>query len=219
MIKAIVFDFDGLIYDTEVPEYTAFREIFAEHGHELELGVWGQCVGTNDSGFDPYDHLAACLGRPVDREELRALRKAKFERLIAEETIRPGVEAYLQTARALGLRIGLASSSNRAWVTGHLAKLNVLPYFECIRVSDDVKLVKPDPELYLQVIQAFGIEPQEAVAFEDSPNGAKAAKAAGLHCVAVPNGVTRELAFEAVDLRLSSLTDIGLEALIQRLQA
>ncbi|MBM7566705.1 HAD-IA family hydrolase [Paenibacillus sacheonensis] len=219
MIKAIIFDFDGLIYDTEVPEYKAFQEIYAEHGHELELGVWGQCIGTYNSAFNPYDHLEACLGRTLDRQELRSRHKAKFDRLMEAETIRPGVESYLATARALGLRVGLASSSSREWVTGHLAKLNVATYFECIRVRDDVRLVKPDPELYVQVIEAFGIAPNEAVAFEDSPNGAKAAKAAGLYCVAVPNGITRELTFGEVDLRLDSMTDMKLEAVISRLSS
>ncbi|SFJ22457.1 haloacid dehalogenase superfamily, subfamily IA, variant 3 with third motif having DD or ED [Paenibacillus sp. UNC496MF] len=219
MIKAIVFDFDGLIYDTEAPEYRAYREIFAEHGHELELAVWGQCVGTHDSGFDPYGHLEACLGRTVDRELLRARHREKFEALLAAETIRPGVEDYLKDAGTLGLRVGLASSATRAWVTGHLGRLSVAPYFECIRVRDDVVRAKPDPELYLQVLREFGLEPHEAVAFEDSPNGAKAAKAAGMYCVTVPNDVTRELAFGSVDLRLESLADVRLDALIRRLEA
>lgn len=219
MIKAIVFDFDGLIYDTEVPEYKAHRELFAEHGQELELSVWGQCVGTNDSGFNPYDHLEACLGKPVDRDDLRGRFRTKFDRLLAQEAIRPGVEDYLQAAQALGLRIGLASSSGRDWVMGHIAKLNVLPYFECIRVRENVRLVKPDPELYAQVIREFGIEPHEAVAFEDSPNGARAAKAAGMRCVTVPNDVTRHLAFDEYDLQLRSLADMSLEALLRRLEA
>lgn len=219
VIKAIIFDFDGLIYDTEMPEYQAFREIYAEHGHELELQVWGQCVGTNASGFNPYDHLEACLGQPVNRDEIRRRHKTKFERLMAQETIRAGVEDYLAAAKALGLRIGLASSSSRAWVTGYLAQLGVLPHFECVRVRDDVRLVKPDPELYLQVIHEFGIEPHEAVAFEDSPNGAKAAKAAGLYCVAVPNELTRHLTFGDVDLQLRSMADMKLEAVVGRFQA
>ncbi|QHW32367.1 HAD-IA family hydrolase [Paenibacillus rhizovicinus] len=219
MIKAIVFDFDGMIYDTEVPEYKAHCEIFAEHGQELELSLWGQCVGTNNSGFNPYDHLEACLGKPVDREVLRGRYQTKLERLLEQETIRPGVEDYLKSAQKLGLRIGLASSASRAWITGHNAKLNVLPYFECVRTREDVRLVKPDPELYVQVIREFGIEPHEAVAFEDSPNGAKAAKAAGMRCVTVPNDVTRYLTFGEVDMQLQSLADVSLEALLQKLQA
>lgn len=217
-MKAIVFDFDGLIFDTEVPEYKAFQEIFAEHGQELALAEWGRCIGTNSSGFDPYEHLEACLGSAVDREHVRTLKQDKYSRLIAEETVRPGVEAYLQTAKAMGLRIGLASSSSRAWVTKHLAMLGIADYFECIRVSDDVRDVKPDPELYLQVVAHFGIAPSEAVAFEDSPNGAKAAKAAGLYCVTVPNAVTRELTFGPVDLSLSSMADMRLEEVLARLE-
>ena len=217
MIKAIVFDFDGLIFDTETAEYRAFQEIYTAHGVELDLEVWGQWVGTDSSPFNPYDHLDECVGRPLEREAIRTWRRANYKKLIAEEQVRPGVEDCLKSAKELGLRIGLASSSPRAWVTEHLHALGLIHCFDCIRVREDVATVKPDPELYLQVIRRFGIEPEEAVAFEDSPNGALAAKRAGMYCVVVPNDVTRALPFGDVDLRLESLEHIRLAALIERL--
>ncbi|WP_219834583.1 HAD family phosphatase [Paenibacillus sp. R14(2021)] len=216
MIKAIVFDFDGTIFDTEGPEFKSYQEIFAEHGHELDLNIWSQGVGTVD-GFHPFDHLEACTGQAVNRDALRVLQKEKYGRFIAEETILPGVEEYLKAAKELGLHVGLASSSSRAWVTKHLDQLNVAHYFDVVRVRDDVRKAKPDPELYRQVIDHFGISPQEAIAFEDSPNGALAAKAAGLYCVTVPNGVTRGLPFCDIDIRLQTMSDMKLDALIQQL--
>jgi HAD superfamily hydrolase (TIGR01509 family) len=216
MIKAVVFDFDGLIFDTETPEFKAFREIYEEHGFELDLNIWSQWVGTDISKFNPYDYLDECVGKPLNREEIRSLRKLKYEKLIAEEKVRPGVVEYLKSAKDLALKVGLASSAPKDWVMEHLNTLNLVHYFDCIRVREDAKKVKPDPDLYLQVINNFCIEPKEAIAFEDSPNGALAAKKAGMYCVIVPNDVTKELAFCDVDLRLVSMEQIKLSLLIEQ---
>ncbi|NIK80602.1 HAD superfamily hydrolase (TIGR01509 family) [Paenibacillus castaneae] len=218
MIKAIIFDFDGLIFDTETPEFRAFQEIYEEHGLKLEIEKWGQWVGTDSSKFNPYDYLDECVGKPLNREEIRTLRRLKFGNLIVKEKIRPGVEEYLIAAKDLGLKVGLASSSTKDWVNEHLMRLNVVEYFDCIRVRDDVKKVKPDPELYLQVLNYFGIEPKEAIAFEDSPNGARAAKHAGMHCIVIPNDITKELKFDEVDvdLRLISMEQKSLKSLIEQ---
>jgi HAD superfamily hydrolase (TIGR01509 family) len=217
MIKAIVFDFDGLIFDTETPEFRAFEEIYKERGFELDLKIWSQWVGTDISKFNPYDYLDECVGKPLNREEIRSLRRMKYEKLIAEEKIRPGVEEYLESAKESGLKVGLASSAPKDWVMEHLKTLNLVHYFDCIRVREDAKKVKPDPDLYLQVINYFDIKPKEAIAFEDSPNGALAAKQAGMYCVIVPNDVTKDLNFCDIDLRLESMEQIELAALIEQL--
>ncbi|MFC4766891.1 HAD family hydrolase [Effusibacillus consociatus] len=218
MIKAIVFDFDGLIFDTETHEYRVLEEIYKSHGAELPLEVWGQCVGTHANFFDAYAYLEQCIGKPVDRDVLGKQRREMFDLRVENETALPGVENYLVAAKRLGLKIGLASSSNRAWVTRWLTKLNLLDYFECIRTADDVEHVKPDPALYLKACECLGVQPQEAIAFEDSPNGAIAAKRAGMHCVIVPNFVTTTLTFGEHDLRLNSMAEMELEKVIERLE-
>jgi HAD superfamily hydrolase (TIGR01509 family) len=128
------------------------------------------------------------------------------------------VQAYLAEARQMGLKIGMASSSPCRWVIGHLQRLELLEFFDTVRARDDVERVKPDPELFLTVLADLGAEPQEAVAFEDSPNGIQAAKAAGLLCVAVPNPVTRQYSLAQADLRLDSLADLPLQALIEKVE-
>lgn len=218
MIRAIVFDFDGLILDTESNEFKAFQEIYAQHGQTLTLEVWSGCVGTDLSVFNPYDHLEQCLGQQVNRDAIRSLKQQKYDELMLREKIRPGVEAYLQEAKRLGLRIGLASSSSRQWVTGYLSRFGLLDHFDCIRTRDNVRKVKPDPELYLQAVQALGVEPHEAVALEDSPNGALAARRAGLRCVIVPNPVTDTLPFGEHDLRLRTMDDMPLAELVARIE-
>lgn len=219
MIRALVFDFDGLVFDSETHEYAVVREIFREHGAELPLEVWGRCVGTHSGAFDAHAYLEECAGRALDRGAVERLRRERFLARIADEGPIAGVEACLDAARGMGLRVGLASSSTREWVVGQLGRLGLLPRFDAVRTADDVARVKPDPELYLSVLDALGVAPHEAVAFEDSPNGALAAKRAGMRCVVVPNSVTETLAFGEVDLRLSSLLDVELRELLERLAA
>ncbi len=216
MIRALVFDFDGLVFDSETHEYAVIRDIFREHGAELPLEVWGTCVGTHSGAFDAHAYLEECVGRPLDREEIARLRRERFHERIEREGALTGVEACLEAARAMGLRIGLASSSRREWVLGQLSRLGLLPCFEAVRTADDVEHVKPDPELYLSVLDALGVAPAEAVAFEDSPNGALAARRAGMRVVVVPNSVTAALEFGEHDLWLESL-EVELATLLVRL--
>lgn len=211
MIKAIVFDFDGLILDTETAWYNIFCEIYREHGVEVSIREWAEYVGTH---FDPYTHLEQLTKRQVDRGNLQKRVHESHVAGMEQTALRPGVETYLQTAKRLGLKIGLASSSNQSWVVGFLQKFDLLPYFECVRTSDFVKNVKPDPELYLQALEHLGVFGSEAIAFEDSVNGMKAAKSAGMHCVVVPNPVTSHLVFEGHDLRLNSMDEMKLEDVI-----
>src|SRR5690606_2679430 len=126
------------------------------------------------------------------------------ERIVKEGPL-PGVEDYLLAAKEAGLKIGLASSSTYEWVSNHLKNLCLFDYFECIRTSDDVVTVKPDPSLYIETAKCLGVAPEECIAFEDSANGALAAKRAGMYCVIIPNAVTRDLDFCEVDERLASM--------------
>ena len=216
-VRGVIFDFDGLILDTESPEFTSWRDIFSEHGCVLSLEDWAVCIGTADV-FDPCAHLEAQLGRAVDRDALRTERRRRSDALIAAQMPMPGVVERIAEARAIGLKLAVASSSSRSWVEGHLTRLDLARHFHCIRCSDHVEQVKPDPALYRLALQGLGLGPENAIAFEDSPNGILAAKRAGLFCVAVPNDATRELALDAADLRLESLREISLEALVAEVE-
>ena len=125
---------------------------------------------------------------------------------------------FSREAKSMGLKIGLATSSNREWVTLFLKELNLLEYFDVIQTRDDVEKVKPDPALYRNVINYFGIDPSEAIAFEDSANGAKAAVAAGLKCVIVPNKITENLTFDHYDRRLTSMKEKELSEVIREVE-
>ncbi|UZJ78279.1 MULTISPECIES: HAD family hydrolase [unclassified Fictibacillus] len=215
MIKAVVFDFDGLILDSETSVYNAIQEIFTEHSCNMPLELWQQCIGTKDF-LDPFEYLEEQINKKVDRKGLRAKHHERVLSMLEGEKPLPGVEDYLEAAKELGLKIALATSSSRQWVTGHLEKLNLLSYFDCLKTADDVEHVKPDPALYLEAVKCLGVKPNEAIAFEDSANGARAAKAAGLYCVVIPNEVTKGLAFGDVDHQMESLAEVQLKELMNR---
>ncbi|CAG7649555.1 Validoxylamine A 7'-phosphate phosphatase [Paenibacillus solanacearum] len=216
MIKAIIFDFDGLILDTETPEFESFQEMYRAHGCELTLDVWGTCIGTGPEAFNPYDHLESLLGAAYDRESARTLRRERHERKMQDAELRPGVRQYLAQGQEMGLRIGLASSSTNEWVTKYLSRYGLLGEFECLCTRDMVARVKPDPELYLRALAALGVQPHEAIAFEDSPNGTLAAKRAGMFCVTIPNPVTAQLSFGEYDMRLDSMEQLSFPDVVRR---
>ncbi|MDE0299763.1 MAG: HAD family hydrolase [Candidatus Poribacteria bacterium] len=213
MIKAVIFDFDGLILDTESPVYESWLEIYQLYGCSLPISEWLKCVGTADA-FDPYDYLEAQLGHALDRAELHQKRNALKSSLIDLESVMPGVEDRIAEAQALGLRLAVASSSPRSWVVENLTRLHLERHFTTIKCCEDVERVKPDPALYRETLRALSVEAAEAIVFEDSLNGVTAAKRAGIFCVAVPNAITRHSSFELADMQLSSLADMSLADLI-----
>ncbi len=219
MIRALIFDFDGLVMDTEGAIYQSYREIYHLYGCELSLERWALGIGTTDADYDPYDDLEAMLGRKLERAELKMQQRRREAELIEGRPALPGVRAYLADARWLGLKIGMASSSSCAWITGHLSRLDLLSYFDSMIGRDDVHMSKPDPAVYYAVLQALEVKPGEAIVFEDSPIGILAARRAGIFTVAVPNSLTRLLPMHEADLRLDSLADLPLEALMERVAA
>ncbi len=216
MIKALIFDFDGLILDTETPHFVSWQEAYQTHGQTLLLERWASGVGTLEVAVDLYAELEGLLGRDIDRAVIQRERRRRHLELIEAESPRPGVETYLAEAKRLGLKLGIASSSPREWVVGHLSRLGLADRFDCIQTASDVEHTKPDPELYQRVLAALGVRPREAIAFEDSPNGVLAAKRAGLFCVAVPNVATCQLPLAGADLRLGSLAELALGDLVAK---
>lgn len=221
MIRALIFDFDGLILDTETPEYASWQEVYQAQGHDLPIWLWAQDVGCGHDAdkFAPYVHLEGLLGGAMDRDGVRAARRDRYAALVQAEVVRPGVADYLREARARGLKIGCASSSDCAWVSGHLRRLGLWAFFDALRCADDVVRIKPDPELYNAVLDALGVGAGEAVALEDSPNGVRAARAAGVFCVVVPNPLTRRLPLGHADKRVDSLADLPLGQLLEAVAA
>ena len=217
MIEAIVFDFDGLIIDTETPEFDTWQEVFESYGVLLEREVWEWAIGRHNSDFNIYKHLAELCGQPIEPEEVRPRRRRRYLELVDQNPVLPGVEDYLDTAKAMGMKLAVASSSAPDWAEGNLKSRELLHHFEFVLDAGDVEHAKPAPDLYTMAVDMLGVRPENALAIEDSMNGLTAAKAAGLYCVVVPNPMTERMKFDAADMRLASLASLPLDALLAEL--
>lgn len=217
MIQALVFDFDGLIVDTEWPDFQSWQEIGQEYGVAITIDEWAPCIGTNSllSKFEAFDYLQQRTDVLLNREALLARRLPRHQELLATQPILPGVEALIGEAKQRGMGLAVASSSPRKWVVDNLSRLGLLTAFDALACGDEVVRVKPYPEIYLLALEKLGVQANQAMAFEDSLNGMLAAQRAGIFCVVVTNPLTHVLPFEKVDLRLKSLADLSLDQLIE----
>jgi HAD superfamily hydrolase (TIGR01509 family) len=217
-IQALIFDFDGLILDTETVEFEVLDELYREHGHQLQRERWVLNLGTHGQ-IDLYADLATLAGRPLDLVNLRARQRALYLDRCDALALRPGLADLLEAARARGLALAVASSSGSGWVERWLEHHAIRPYFGCVRTSEHVRHVKPAPDLFLSAAAGLGVAPEHCVVFEDSPNGMRAAAAAGMRCVAVPIALMAGYELPAVALQLQLLSDLTLDELLTRLDA
>jgi HAD superfamily hydrolase (TIGR01509 family) len=215
-IRAFLFDFDGLIIDTETASRAGWEWLYREHGHELPDEKWRTVVGTTGA-WSPMAHLEELVGEPLDRDELNERRYAHEISLIEAEELRPGIADYLAATERHGLKRAIVSSASRSWIDLHLGRLERTVGWDAIITADrDHARAKPNPLMYLEALDMLGIAAEEAVVFEDSPNGVAAAKAAGIFVVAIPNDVTRDFGLDDADLVLESLTDLPPDELLAR---
>lgn len=210
-LRAIIFDFDGLILDTESPALQCWQELYAAFECPFPLDDWYASLGCAVRTFDPYGHLVSFAAPRLTMEELRTRRRAREHELVGGAGLRPGIGAYLAAAQGMGLKLAVASSSHHPWVDGHLKRMGVHEFFSAIICAEDSPRHKPDPAPFQLALQAIGVEAEEAIALEDSPNGIAAAQGAGIFTVAVPNDVTRHLDLSAADVVADPLTAFSLQ--------
>lgn len=221
MIQALIFDFDGLILDTETPEFVCWQNMYREHGFELPLEKWGSIIGGNGhSDFDAAEHLSRLSQGRLDSASLRARNHLESHNIIMAQGPLPGVMEYLRDAKRLGLRLAIASSSPHSWVDSHAKRIGVFDYFDHVVTADEVGLgrIKPNPDVFLTALSQLKVPKEAAIVLEDSPNGIKAANRAGIFVVAVPNSVTSTLSIQGADLILNSLADLPLSQLLNKVK-
>jgi HAD superfamily hydrolase (TIGR01509 family) len=212
MIRALVWDFDGLVMDTESALIEAYATVHARHGVAFDRELFLRNVGQADYSFDPWHGFAKWADRAALEQERRKLNR-EIDRTLP---ILPGVTALLDAARAASLQLGMASNSTHLHVDSHLKRLGFLERFAVVACREDAPSPKPEPDLYRLVLNRLGVASREAIAFEDSHTGSLAAKRAGLWVVAVPGAATRHHDFDHADLRLRSLADCALPDLLKR---
>jgi HAD superfamily hydrolase (TIGR01509 family) len=221
MIKALIFDFDGLIIDTETPEFHVWQDIYREHGYELPAEKWASIVGGGGlSDFDAAANLSLLTHGRLDSASLSDRFHLQSAKLIHTLGPLPGVVNYLTEAKRLGLKLAIASSSTRSWVEPHARRIGIFHFFDHVVTREDVApgRTKPNPDLFLKALERLEVPREAAIVFEDSPNGVKAANRAGIFVVAVPNELTSTLSLDHADLILSSLSDMSLPVLLDKVK-
>lgn len=208
-ILGVIFDLDGLILDTETPDYLSWNEIYARYDLDLTVEAWADVVGRRD--LDLYAPLRA---RGVD---VSAVRENRHRRLAAlmEEYLKPspGFHELVNRLAQGGMRLALASNSDRIQVDRVVDRLGIRGFFDLIVTGDQVPQGKPAPDIYLLAVSRLNVLPRECVALEDSQPGIESAKAAGLYCIAVPTLFSRHQDLSRADLIISSLEEITLDVL------
>lgn len=214
-MRALIFDFDGLIVDTESAIYEAWRELYLYHGQDLLLPTYVQCVGSTFSLYDPMAALEELTGNPVLWDEILPRKDARIRELQQGLDTMPGIRALLEEAGLRGIPCAVASSSSRRHVMSWLDRTGIADAFTVIRTRDDVVRAKPAPDLFLAAAAGLNLSPAETLVLEDSTNGLRAACAAGAPCVIVPSPVTMGSDFTGAAAIIDSLDGITLDALLE----
>ena len=207
-LRALLFDFDGLMVDTEWPIYQAWCQTFRDYGQPLSLETFNQCIGTNFDTWSPKTHLEELTGTRIDWDPLDCARQSSIDKNLEGAPAMPGIPESVHAGRKSGLKLGVVSSSSHRWVDGWLQRIGLLDQFDLTVCRDDAPRIKPAPDLYLEAARQLELNPGSCLVVEDSVNGIKAAKAAGMPSVAIPNRVTACCDFSLADHVLSSASDL-----------
>jgi HAD superfamily hydrolase (TIGR01509 family) len=218
-IRAFIFDFDGLMIDSETAVATSWRELYARYGLEFPDAHWRSMVGTREHDDLLWNDLGEQTGLAFDTALLEPRRRARGFELASRLPLLPGVVEHIDAAAEAGVALAVASSSSDGWVNGHLARLGLSDRFAHVCTKELAERSKPDPGIYLVALDLLGVAAGEALAFEDTQAGVAAAKAAGLRVVAVPGSFSEKMDFSAADAVLESLAHVTPTELWERFGA
>jgi HAD superfamily hydrolase (TIGR01509 family) len=207
-IKALFFDYDGVLWDSEGAALRSWEETYAEYGQPLPLDYFATRLGTV-GGMDLVAELERLVGAGLDREAVERRRWGRKMELVRELKPRPGILDYIAEARRRDLAVALVSTDDTEWIMTGLTILGLSDAFDFIECAEgDKSRAKPSPALYLSALDQLALSADEAIAIEDSPNGIHAAKAAGLFCLGYSNDVTRQLDLSEADVVVDSLDEL-----------
>ncbi len=209
--SAVLFDFDGVLVDTEWAIYQSWKRVFEAHGQHLSLEIYTRCIGSNFATWSPKTHLEDLTGLAFDWHDLDARRQMEILKELTHERPMHGAVSFLETLNAAGIPAAVVSSSSHHWVDGWLEKLGLTHHFQAIVCRGDAPLIKPAPDLFLEAAKRLDLPPDACLVIEDSLNGLKAAKAAGMAVWVVPNRVTECLDFSPAERVFRSLAECAAE--------
>lgn len=217
MLKGIIFDFDGLILDTETPIFNAWQKVYSSFGIDLPFDLWITTIGSSEVYFDPIKYLRSITNISIDDSEVLQIYSQYETEMIANEVILPGILELILCAHKNGIKLAIASSSPITWVRNHAKKLGIEKYFSSFSTKDEVKITKPHPALYLLALQKMNLTNTEVVALEDSLHGIQAARDAGIFTIAIPANMTINLDFSTADMVVPTASSIDLDDVNEKL--
>lgn len=197
--KAVLFDFDGTVVDTEWAIFQAWVRTYEREGHELPVTTYVQCIGSDFDTWSPKTHLEELTGKSFPWEALDISRNLEIREDLTHQGAVPGMAEMLAQLAATDCRLAVVSSSSHEWVDGWLGKLDLARWFEATVCRGDAPRIKPAPDLYLAAAERLSLEPAECVVIEDSFNGMRAAKDAGMTAYVIPNRITHVSDFSQAD--------------------
>jgi HAD superfamily hydrolase (TIGR01509 family) len=207
-INVVLFDFDGILVDTEWVIYQSWLRFYKKHEQELPLDIYTQCIGSDFDTWSPKTHLENLTGKFFLWEKEDKKRQYEIESELVHEGLMSGMAELLDALRSSGKRMSVVSSSSHRWVEGWINRLGVRDYFEEVICKGDAPRIKPAPDLYLEAMHRMKVNADDCLVIEDSANGVKAAKEAGAFVVAVPNHVTCGLDFSQANVVCNSMEEV-----------
>ena len=205
---AILFDFDGVILDTEWSIYESMRETFIENGHDLPLEEYVKCIGSDFNTWSPENMLEELTGKTFDWETIGIARNKWIRKEISKLDTMPGVRETVSLCQQREIPVAIVSSSNHSWVDGWLDKLGLLKSFDHIIAREDAPRIKPAPDLYLEAVKRLKLPASKCLVIEDSLNGMKSAHTVGCPVAAIPNRITQCIDFSAAEYQYPSLVEL-----------
>ncbi len=212
-IRGLIFDFDGVLVDTEWAIYQSWVRLYAREGQQIAIDTYAPCLGAGYSHWDPAAHLEGLTGKHYDWEKETPVRQAQIESDLAQMGLMPGAMDLLDWCAEKGIALTVASSSSRRWVQGWLERLGIYDRFVGTFCRTDGYAVKPAPSLFLAAQTCLGLPAENCLVIEDSENGTISACNAGIPCVAIPNRMT-----QGTNLSRATYREENLIALLARLK-
>lgn len=214
MLKAALFDMDGLMIDTEYLHHESFKAVLEEYGITPKPNKQGVIHISGISAEDNWNHFKQQYGFEEDTNVLTQKKNDLHYKFLKEKvTALPGLLQLLKELRSNDYEIAIASSSIQPHIDLVVKTLGIGEYFGAIVSGDEVAQCKPAPDIFLKAASKLGVPPSECVVFEDAMNGVKAARAADMHVIIVPNIYTSHEDFGAADKVMSSLEEIDMKLL------
>ena len=201
--SAVLFDFDGVILDSEWPIFQTWKNLFKREGQTLEQELYVNCIGSDFDTWSPQTHLESLTGKSYDWDTENAQRQVILEQDLVNANPMEGVIEIVKSLKEH--KTAVVSSSSHRWVDGWIEKLELMPYFETLVCRGDAPRIKPAPDLYIEAAKQLSVRPEECLVIEDSKNGMIAAHAAGMKTLIVPNRLTHILDFSQSHWQTDSL--------------